>query len=264
MKHTRYPPGHPILCQIVRHYDFQEFDGTGNPNEWLTLFPNCTTNLCITLDSKVKKKDQPVSTNEVSTSCISPVSFSRCNPFNFIVVQFEPYGFHTLTGIPMKFHTNSFYNLDDFFLANELERLYQRLYESDDDQIRAAHLDAFILKQLKKQKIDQRIQFASQQIRQHPKLSIDQLISHLGISSRRFRELFSRQVGISPKHFLRLSRFNQVTSLVCQRKYSLTEVALEGGYYDQAHFIKEFKEFAGVSPSQFRKFTQKSAEFYNE
>jgi AraC-like DNA-binding protein len=57
---------------------------------------------------------------------------------------------------------------------------------------------------------------------------------------------------MSPKQFSKISRLQAALKLIGQGAFNnLTDLALEAGYYDQAHFIKDFREFTGVSPKQF-------------
>jgi len=66
--------------------------------------------------------------------------------------------------------------------------------------------------------------------------------------TRRFREL----VGVTPKQFCRLERFDQVFRAAYRRpRVDWAQVALDCGYYDQAHLIAEFKEFTGMTPTEF-------------
>jgi AraC-like DNA-binding protein len=263
MTHSRYIPSHPLLKNIVRYFAFQPFDGTGNSNHWMTLFPNCTTNLCIVLDSCLVTNESSKINNSISTSCISPVTFSRCHSFELIVIQLEPYGFHSLVGLPMKHYKNSFLKLDDFFTLSELDKLYNQLYETKNSSLRVKLLEDFLLTHLQQEQVDGRVLFATRQIHRNPNTQLDEIIKYLNISARRLRDLFSTHLGISPKHYSRLSRFNHVTARVTNNKSSLTEIALATGYFDQAHFIREFREFGGLSPNQFRKLSDKNAEFYN-
>jgi len=86
----------------------------------------------------------------------------------------------------------------------------------------------------------------------HGQVRVDDLAFDAGMSARQLRRLFMEQLGLSPKHFCRVIRFRH--SLVRMRGRSrgdLTQVALEAGYYDQAHFINEFREFSGYSPGEF-------------
>jgi len=74
----------------------------------------------------------------------------------------------------------------------------------------------------------------------------------IGISSRRFIQLFSSEVGLTPKLFCRVRRFQQVLQMIhrgddCDWAY----VAAGCGYFDQAHFIHDFKEFSGINPTTY-------------
>jgi AraC-like DNA-binding protein len=76
--------------------------------------------------------------------------------------------------------------------------------------------------------------------------------AEIGLSPRRFIELFRRQVGLPPKVFCRVRRFQNVLQMVHQRtEIDWVRVALECGYYDQAHFIHDFQSFSGLTPSAY-------------
>jgi AraC-like DNA-binding protein len=70
-----------------------------------------------------------------------------------------------------------------------------------------------------------------------------------GLSRRRFAQLFREQIGMTPKLYCRLSRFQQVVRQIASgRPVDWADVSLAGGYCDQAHMANEFREFAGISP----------------
>jgi AraC-like DNA-binding protein len=70
-----------------------------------------------------------------------------------------------------------------------------------------------------------------------------------GLSRRRFAELFREQVGLTPKMYCRLRRFQSVVRTVASAApIDWTQIALENGYYDQAHMAHEFREFSGIAP----------------
>ncbi|HKG08135.1 MAG TPA: helix-turn-helix domain-containing protein [Pedobacter sp.] len=82
--------------------------------------------------------------------------------------------------------------------------------------------------------------------------SLYQLQKDLKISERQLERDFKRCVGISPKKFQRIIRFERALDLLSTADYrQLTSVAYQLGYYDQAHFIKDFSSFSGMSPYQF-------------
>jgi AraC-like DNA-binding protein len=73
-----------------------------------------------------------------------------------------------------------------------------------------------------------------------------------GLSSRRFIELFKQHVGMTPKLFCRVQRFQKVLRRITSGKpVNWSAVALDGGYFDQAHFIHDFRAFSGISPSKY-------------
>lgn len=81
---------------------------------------------------------------------------------------------------------------------------------------------------------------------------VAQLATELGLCTRQLTRRFENAVGVSPKQFARVSRFLQgVRSLRAGRDRSLTDTALDCGYFDQAHFNHEFREFAGMTPGEF-------------
>jgi AraC-like DNA-binding protein len=82
--------------------------------------------------------------------------------------------------------------------------------------------------------------------------NIRDVVASLGISHRHFISQFRDQVGLTPKRFCRVLRFQRVLSEIEQRKaVEWADVALACGYYDQAHFINDFQVFAGLRPSTY-------------
>lgn len=81
---------------------------------------------------------------------------------------------------------------------------------------------------------------------------IAQLAHNSGLAPRRFIDLFRHHVGITPKLFCRVRRFQDVLRRISTgRPVVWTSVALDCGYFDQSHFIRDFQSFAGVNPSKY-------------
>ncbi len=80
--------------------------------------------------------------------------------------------------------------------------------------------------------------------------SVAEVVDKVGFSQRRFIRLFADQVGLTPKMFDRVSRFQRVVQIAHGTdEIDWADLALVCGYYDQAHFIHEFQAFAGITPS---------------
>lgn len=75
---------------------------------------------------------------------------------------------------------------------------------------------------------------------------------YLGLSERRFIQVFKTEVGLTPKLFSRIRRFQQTRTVIQQNPSPhWAELALELGYFDQSHLIREFLEFSGLSPTDY-------------
>ena len=81
---------------------------------------------------------------------------------------------------------------------------------------------------------------------------IDQLSHEIGYSQKHFINRFREQVGISPKQYLKIMRFQSVIRSIEKNTFiDWSTIALESGYYDQAHFIHDFKQFSGFTPNAY-------------
>ena len=97
------------------------------------------------------------------------------------------------------------------------------------------------------------VQYALREFRQLPHIrTVIDVGREAGLSRRRFGELFRQQVGMTPKLYCRLLRFRSVVRQVALGlPVNWADVAVAGGYYDQAHLTHEFREFSGLSPSRY-------------
>jgi AraC-like DNA-binding protein len=83
------------------------------------------------------------------------------------------------------------------------------------------------------------------------RISVEQLSNYSGFSQRQLARKFQYDVGMSPKEYLRVARFHSSLKKLNNYPYSsLTEIAINSGYYDQAHFIRDYKEFTGYTPGK--------------
>lgn len=97
------------------------------------------------------------------------------------------------------------------------------------------------------------IRHAIQAIQNSPsQVNISKLSDKLGYSQKQFIHQFKKYVGITPKQFHRIVRFNEILSVVENGEIlSWTRIAADFGYFDQAHFIKDFQSFSGINPKKY-------------
>ncbi|HXC94186.1 MAG TPA: AraC family transcriptional regulator [Edaphobacter sp.] len=97
------------------------------------------------------------------------------------------------------------------------------------------------------------VDYALKKIQRSPaSTTVNGLARDIGISPRRLSQLFCDQIGVSPKTYSRIQRFQQAVQLI-HRGVDIhwVELALNCGYYDQSHFANDFRAFSGISPTHY-------------
>lgn len=99
------------------------------------------------------------------------------------------------------------------------------------------------------------VSFAVQSFCNRPQRAVSAVTEQIGLSDRRFIQLFSQHVGLTPKLFCRVQRFQQVlrniASFAANSVVDWPQIALNCGYFDQAHFIHDFRAFSGINPTTY-------------
>jgi len=84
------------------------------------------------------------------------------------------------------------------------------------------------------------------------------------LGQRRIEQRFKKEVGISPKLFHRTLRVNvAIQKMISNPHHSLTDICYRSGFYDQSHFIRDFKKFTGGTPSEFMKNSRPDGDIFN-
>lgn len=82
-------------------------------------------------------------------------------------------------------------------------------------------------------------------------LSVTSICKELSVGERYLQQLFQKYVGLSPKFFARIVRFSYIFRVIKESSPDWAQVVYEAGYYDQSHFIRNFKAFTGEDPSAY-------------
>jgi len=142
-------------------------------------------------------------------------------------------------------------SLDNFMLRSELLILEEKLQESKSDKEKIAVIENFLISKLNPGVEDLMVMSAISMIyKAKGNIRMNDLAKALHTSQSPLEKRFRQKVGTSPKKFSSLIRFKH--SIAQHRPDKpLTDLSYEAGYYDQAHFIKEFRNFTGDSPEIF-------------
>jgi AraC-like DNA-binding protein len=183
-----------------------------------------------------------------------------------IVVEFNPQGAYRFFQISLNDIKNQIHPLTDIIgiVGKQLEEQISNI-ESIDDKI--VLLQQFLLKQFMLQSEDSIFEYCVAKITSSKgKITIKELEKKTGYSSRWLNMKFADKLGISPKNLSTIIRFNQYYNAVANNnEMDFMQNAFYDHYYDQSHFLKEFKRFTGLSHSGFENATNNFGKlFYKE
>lgn len=170
-----------------------------------------------------------------------------------IGVHFRPGGAAPFLDLPCEELMERVEEIDAIWGSAGLE-LRQKLLETPSVQQKFGLLEEFLLARLCRANAHfGALDFALGRLLEEPSTTvIAELASELGISHKHFIAQFRARVGLTPKVFCRIRRFQQALSEI-ERRNALDWVSLaaDAGYFDQAHFIKDFGAFSGLNPSRY-------------
>jgi AraC-like DNA-binding protein len=171
-----------------------------------------------------------------------------------ILVYFTEIGFTHFTSHPANELFNLSLSLDDIFEKSKVNEVEEKLATVSTDKQRIKIVEQFFVSQLKDIQTDMLVVEAVKLIYQSKgTIRIKELNEKLFISQSPFEKRFRKVVGTTAKKFASIVRFNSVLDNMNETK-SLTEICYENNFFDQAHFIKDFKQFAGDTPENFKRF----------
>jgi len=168
-----------------------------------------------------------------------------------IVVNLHETGASQVFAAPVCELSNSTVCLGEWAPSHGLDDLRQTLPTAHDDASRIQGIEGFLMARRRSQKPDAMVEAAVRAMRAGGgKIQIRVLAQQIGVSQERFEKRFRRDVGTSPKQYCSLLRLRFALNTYRPGR-TLTDVALEAGYYDQSHFIREFRAVTGESPLKF-------------
>ncbi|MEO1163561.1 MAG: helix-turn-helix transcriptional regulator [Chloroflexota bacterium] len=202
-------------------------------------------------------------TDDIETSCIrgAMVAGARSTPFiidtrqpiSILSVWFKPGGAKLFFGVPSDKLVNRHLSLESLW-GSYANSLYSRLGEARSSLARFQLLeDALLYRLLNATERHRAVSYAIDIFRTAPQnTKIKDVVDSIALSSTRFIQVFREDVGMTPKQFCRVRRFQQVLKVMAGNKtINWVDLALSCGFYDQSHFINEFRQFAGIKPTAY-------------
>ncbi len=169
-------------------------------------------------------------------------------------IRFKPEGFYNIFGVPASVLKGRYEDITAV-LGHEFHDFCNRLREEKNISGMVRHTESHLLKNLAKRKHNKNyVNLAAEIIRNTNGIKMEELSDKVCISQRHLEREFKDKVGISPKHYLRITRINEVLQLLNNNQtMDLLSVTHQCGYFDQAHFINDFKKITGKNPTIFIK-----------
>jgi AraC-like DNA-binding protein len=267
----------PALREYVRQMQLIHFDFTSQlnvpykpywprPENCLTFYPRDSETITYPGSTTQLTKSRSVLVGQAT------MLTNRFMGRNFMVLQviFQPGALFRLTGIPMYELTDTFVDAESIF-STEVQRVNDRLNSTEGFTEMISILETFLHQLIRKSKkeflpIDRLSQLMLLSERQNldhlnpsksscpQSWSVDWMAREACLSSKQFYRKSMERLGVSPKLFGRLVRFNQAAKFRLENPtVDWLVIAVENGYYDYQHLSRDFKTFTQLAPNNFLK-----------
>lgn len=195
----------------------------------------------------IPELDKSQSRFTISGQVNLPAHIRSSGALEMIVAVFYP---HTI-GMFIDMSPSAFYNLEisGYELENRhLSLLAQKVLDCDDSMECIVILEKFLLSKIRPSLNVSRIGASVSTLLRNPSARVDALAGNACLSRRQFERVFSAAVGMNPKEYARIVRFQKALWLMQRGERSHAGIAAGCGYSDQSHFIRDFRNLSGHTP----------------
>lgn len=182
-----------------------------------------------------------------------PLEIEPTGETGIFAVRFHPNGFLPFTTIPIKEMENTAVSLEKLF-GKDGQGIEKKIINAISTSDRINLIEIFLLTRLTDAETVDRIVKSTVEtiMTANGQLSVNELSEQLNMNRRQLVRKFSSAIGLSPKQLSKTIRLQATLKMLLNKKFtSLTALAYENEYYDQAHFIRDFKELTGYTPKEF-------------
>jgi AraC-like DNA-binding protein len=208
-----------------------------------------TAGLTLVVDLDIEKADAIL----ICGARSQPLVLGTATPLRLMAAVFKPGGGFPFAGCPAGELQNLQVPLSAFW-PSETADLREHLGEAPTNRERFRVLVRFLIQRLRaSRRSHPAVHYAIRQFQSGDAAStVASIRDQVGMSAERFIDMFRRDVGLPPKLFARLARFGRVLQRVdTAADVDWADLAVSTGYFDQPHFIGDFRQFAGVTPSAY-------------
>lgn len=195
----------------------------------------------------------PLSSAGITGLSDSYKQFTNSANIGTILVYFTELGLAHFTTIPVNQLFGQSVSLDHLFNKDKVSETEEKLNHATTDRQRIRIVEQFLLSQIKSIQTDKLVIEAVKAIYQSKgTIAISELAKQLCTSQSPLEKRFRKIVGATPKKFASIIRFDAILNGLESNNRSLTGICYDNNFFDQAHFIKEFRRFTGQTPEQFK------------
>jgi len=237
----RYMPS-PDLAYFVEWYWIIHWDLSGQKPHTQDVLPYPCVNLAI-------------EANQSGVFGVVTGKFTRTliDSGRVVAAKFRPGGFHPFVQAPVSQFTNKVTLLQNVF-SSQGDALERTILATEQDADALMHMETFLRKRAPQH--DPNIAVINDIINciitDRSITRVDELVKHISLNKRALQRLFNQYVGVSPKWVIQRYRLQDAADqLIKNQATDCTDMALRLGYFDLAHFIKDFKTIVGLSPAEY-------------
>lgn len=209
----------------------------------VSVLPSTSAVMGFQFAGRIRAEEGLLATAGVTGLLQGPRRYSYLGPTASVMVRFTPLG-ATCLGVPAQELTSRSVPLDCLLPVPLVRETSEQICEARDDGARVEAMERFLSKL--SWEPDPIVAEALRRLEGETP-SVGRIARALGLGERQLERRFQAKVGLSPRAFLTLRRFERAVEL-SKRARSFTQLALDAGYSDQPHFNRDFRRFAGQSP----------------
>jgi AraC-like DNA-binding protein len=255
VKHTVLAPT-AVLRPFIKRFEVTQY----LTKQQHTLLPDTSLVACFRLDGMAIRHEAEILPAAFLSGLQNRArTLTRMAGSCVLLTTFTDVGAAAFLREPLDLLFNTMMPLGNLLQRSQVQEVHEQLVDARDHARRKEILERFLLGRLRSEAPDSVATAAAARIKErHGAVRMEELARDAGLSLSALERRFRKMVGASPRKFASIVRLRQVLKLR-NGAGTLTEIAYQAGYSDQAHFIKDFKNFTGLAPqSFFQRFRQSS------